>query len=323
MDKLLTPVGFDLGNTEADIYLLGKSAKISSRIAFELPPGAISQKTGQELKAKAFSLLFTQLVNKKEITVERWFGQDVLGAGAIQKLDMAKYDANHITVLFRAALYQWGEVHHMDLATLGKLNIVASMPPGLFKDTASFRKADLAFRKAFNRRQSHLKIRDSDKSIQIVTQFQEVIREAVAFGQDVFRDGDHILTVDIGGFTNDYALFNGAYEPVWTKSDNNGLLTAYADVDTLNPAQAELKILRTKKAGLPHQLTSFYNEVERKIQLITLRWPHPIKKIYIIGGGAALMTPSIKASFSPLADKVIFKNEYANCEANWRKAGGK
>lgn len=316
--KIFEPVGFDLGNTSTKICIDGKFAKIPSRVAFDSPPGQISLKTGQELKPKAFPLLFSQ----NEKTVTRWFGQDVLGIGAIQKLDMAKYDPSHITVLFRAALYQWGKAHKVDLSTLGKLNIVASMPPGLFKNQQKNKVALAAFRKALNRGQSHLKIRDNKKAIQIVTHFQTLVREAVAFGQDVPRSGEFVLIVDIGGFTNDYALYNGSAEPLGTWTDNNGLLAAYSDIDPLNPAQAELKILRTKKGGLPHQLTTFYNEVERRVQIIALRLPNPITKLYIIGGGAALMSPTIKAVFAPLADKVIFKNEYANCEANWRKAGG-
>jgi hypothetical protein len=319
MNNKNTPVGFDLGNTATKIYIDSKVAKIPSRVAFERPSGQISGKTGQELKAKAFPLLFTQ----GDKTVKRWFGQDVLGVGSVQKLDMAKYDPGHITVLFRAALYQWGRIHRVDLASLGKLNIVASMPPGLFKDQQKNRLALAAFRKAFNRGQSHLKIRDEKTSVQIVTHFQGLVREAVAFGQDVPRQGEFVLIVDIGGFTNDFALYNGSAEPLRTWTDNNGLLAAYTDIDPLNPAQAELKILRTKKSGLPHQLTTFYNEVERRVQIIALRLPNPITKLYVIGGGSALMTPAIKATFTPLADKVIFKNEYANSEANWRKAGGK
>lgn len=311
-------VGFDLGNTSTKICIDGKVAKIPSRVAFKLPPGQLSQKTGQELKRKAFPLLFSQ----KNQTVIRWFGQDVLGIGAIQKLDMAKYDPDHITVLFRAALYHWAKMHKANLSNLGKLNIVASMPPGLFKNQQKNKMALTAFRKAFNRGQSHLKIRDSKKSVQIVTHFHALVREAVAFGQDIPRHGEFVLIVDIGGFTNDFALYNGSAEPLGTWTDNNGLLAAYCDIDPLNPAQVELKILRNKKGGLPHQLTTFYNEVERRIQIIALRLPDPITKLYIIGGGAALMSPAIKTGFTPLADKVIFKNEYANCEANWRKAGG-
>lgn len=312
-------VGFDLGNTSTKIFIDGKTAKIPSRVAFEAPPGQISQKTGQELKPKAFPLLFSQ---KDKTVVMRWFGQDVLGVGAIQKLDMAKYDPSHITVLFRAALYHWGRIHKVDLSGLGKLNIVASMPPGLFKDQQKNKVTQSAFRKAFNRGQSHLKVRDNKTSIQIVTHFQSLVREAVAFGQDVPRHGEFVLIVDIGGFTNDFALYNGSAEPLGTWTDNNGLLAAYCDIDPLNPAHVELKILRNKKGGLPHQITTFYNEVERRIQIIALRLPNRITKLYVIGGGAALMPSTIKAAFTPLAEKVIFKNEYANCEANYRKAGG-
>jgi hypothetical protein len=57
--------------------------------------------------------------------------------------------------------------------------------------------------------------------------------------------------------------------------------------------------------------------------MIILRLPIPVVVIYFIGGGAALMTAPIKEMFRALAPKVIFKDEYANCRANWLAAGGK
>lgn len=311
-----TAVGLDLGNNAVKVCIDNLTAKVLSRIAFECPPGQISPKTGQELKAKAFSLLF----NGNPL----WFGPDTLAAPAIQKLDMAKYDADHISVLFRAALYQWSKQHKVDLADMGKLNIVASMPPGLFKDPTSNKTAATAFKKAFNRSQSHVKIRDERKSVQIVTQFDSLQREAVAFSQGLLpRKGEIALTVDLGGGTNDYALFNGSFEPIKILTDNAGLLHAYANIDPLDPGGAELKVMKNKKAGLPHQLLTYYNEVERRIQLIILRLPYPVVVIYFIGGGAALMTPAIKDTFKALAPKVFFKDEYANVRANWVAAGGK
>lgn len=311
----LTPAGLDLGNTWANLCINGKFAKIPSRIAFEKPPGAISAKTGQQLKPKAFSLFF-------EADQSLWFGVDTLGVSAIQKLDMSKYDADHINVLFRGVLYQWATVHKVNLATLGKLNIVCSMPPGLFQEPAKNKLAMTAFRKAFNRNQSHVKIRDGRQTIQIVTQFGGLVREAAAWGQALPRRGEIILVVDLGGGTNDYALFNGSAEPIKVLTDNAGLLHAYGKINSLDPAQVELKILR-EKGWIPHQLRTYFNEVERRIQLINLRLPQPISRLYLIGGGAALMPATVKSDFTSLAQKVVLKNEYANCEANWRAAGGK
>ena len=313
--SLIVPAGFDLGNTFTKIFINGKAAKVPSRYAFEKPVGEISATTGQELKTKAFRLVF----NDKSL----WFGQDVLGTGAIQKLDMAKYDADHISILVRAVLYQWSKQYKVDLASLGKLNVVASMPPGLFQKPDLNKKAKSAFQKAFNRGQSHVKIRDGRLTTQIVTQFGGLTREAVAWGQAIPRKGEMVLTVDLGGGTNDYALFNGSTEPLKTWTDNAGLLHAYSQIDPVNPGQAELKILRDKKnTHTPHQLLTYFNEVERRIQLINLRLPKPVNRIYLIGGGAALMSKAIKDTFTPLAAKVVIKNEYANAEANWRHAGG-
>ena len=63
---MLTRLGLDLGNTWTKICIDGLFAKIPSRYAFEKPAGPISKKTGQELKAQTFSLLF----NSKRF----WFG---------------------------------------------------------------------------------------------------------------------------------------------------------------------------------------------------------------------------------------------------------
>ncbi len=313
----MTAVGLDLGNHDVDVCIKGMVAKIVARIAFECPPGQVSERTGQELKARAFKLLFR---DDKPL----WFGPDTLSAPAIQKLDKAKYDPDHISILTRAVLYQWSKQHKIALASLGKLDIVASMPPGLFKDPASNKTAMTAFKKAFNRGQSHVKIRDGhNPAVQIVTQFISLQREAVAFSMSLPRKGQIVLTVDLGGGTNDYALFNGSSEPLKVFTDNAGLLHAYAAIDPLDPAGAELKVMRNKKKGLPHQLLTYYNEVERRIQMLILRLPCPVVVIYFIGGGAALMTPAIKDIFKPLAQKVIFKDEYANARANWVAAGGK
>ena len=310
----LTPVGLDLGNTGTKVCILGKYAKIPSRVGLEKPQGAISSKNGRELKAQAFKLIFN---SDKTF----WFGQDVLGASAIQKLDMSKYDADHISILFRAVLYKWAKVHKIDLSTLGKLNVVASMPPGLFQKPAQNKAATTAFKKCFNRGQSHAWIRDGKSSVQIVTQFGGLIQEAVAWGSDIPRKGKIILTVDMGGLTNDYALFNGSSIPFLSQTDKTGLLHAYAAINS-NGAQAELNILRNKNEPLPTSLVAHYNQVENRIQLIKATIKRDIDHLYIIGGGAALMPAKIKATFSPLAGKLTVKNEYPNCEANWRHAGG-
>ncbi|KKL08941.1 hypothetical protein LCGC14_2570830, partial [marine sediment metagenome] len=260
MKNEITPIGLDIGNSETKVCILGKFAKVPSRVGLEKPQGAISSKTGRELKAQAFKLLF-------DSDKTGWFGQDVLGASAIQKLDMSKYDAVHISILFRAVLYQWQKVHKIDLSTLGKLNVVTSMPPGLFQKSASNNQAVTEFKKSFNRGQSHVWIRDGKSSVQIVTQFGGLIQEAVAWGSDMPRQGKMILTVDMGGLTNDYALFNGSSTPVFSRTDKTGLLHAYAAINS-NGAQAELNILRNKSEPLPAPVVAHYNQVENRIQLI-------------------------------------------------------
>ncbi len=308
-------VGVDPGNTWFKICIEGRVAKIPSQYAFDTPPGAISTKTGIELKPVAFKLIFED----KPL----WFGQDVLGTGAIQKLSMSKYNAGHISVLFRAALYQWGKAHKVDLATLGKLNIVCSMPPGLYQKATSNKIALTAFRKAFNRGKSHVKIRDDRATIQIVTQLGGLVPEAVVWGQSIPRKNEMVMTADLGGGTNDYVVFDGSVDPLITLTDNSGLLHAFAAMGGgSDPSLAELKTLRNKKGKLPDELKIHYNEIENRIHLITSRLG-TMDRLYVIGGGAALMSSKIRAGFELLATKVFFKNEYANVEANWRHACGK
>lgn len=323
-----TPVGIDIGNTDTNICVSwpgckdGLVAKLPSRYSYEQPPGQLNA-SGQQGKPKAFPLHFVQ----ENTDLELWFGQDTLAVPAIQKLDELKYDPAHISILLRAALYQWTLTHRgrhkVKLEDLGTLNIVASMPPGMFEDARLFAKATKAYKVAFNGRskQSHAKIRDGKKSIQIVTQFGGLQQEAVAFGSDIPRRGEWVLVVDLGGGTDDYALYNGSAKPRKTKTSNTGLLHVFQQINPTDPDLAELEVLRGGNISKP--LLTYYNEVERRIQLFIRRLPTQVGKIYIIGGGAALMPTSVQKTIKQLAPVVIIGDEYANCRANWRAAGGK
>lgn len=331
MDKSLTAAGLDLGNTWTNICISwpgcpdGLVAKIPSRYAYECPPGQINT-SGQLGKAQAFWLRFIQ-ENGSDLRL--WFGQDILAIPSIQKLDDMKYDPGHISILFRGALHQWeqthkGGLHKVDLARLGRLNVVASMPPGLYQDTKTFNKAKGAYRLAFNgkSKQSHQKIR-GEQTVQIVTQFGGLQQEAVAWGEKKPKRGEWVLTVDLGGGTEDYALFNGSTIPYKTKTSNTGLLHIYQQINPVDPGAAELVILRNKKSPLPDQLLTHYSEVEWRIQSFIRRLPVKISRIYIIGGGAALMPASAQKTIKQLTSGVFISDEYATCRANWLKAGGK
>lgn len=330
MDKSLTAAGLDLGNTWTNVCVSwpgcpdGLVAKIPSRYAYEQPLGQINA-SGQLGKAQAFWLRFIQ-ENGSDLRL--WFGQDTLAIPSIQKLDELKYDAAHISVLFRAVLYQWFLTHRarykVNLGDLGRLNVVVSMPPGLYQDARIFNKAKKAYEFAFNgkSKQSHQKIR-GEQPVQIVTQFGSLEQEAVAWGQNKPRRGEWVLTVDLGGGTDDYALFNGSDKPRETKTSNTGLLHIFQQINPVDPGLAELEILRNKKGPLPPPLLTHYNEVERRIQLFTRRLPVEVSRIYIIGGGAALMPASAQKSIKQLASGVSISDEYATCRANWLKAGGK
>jgi hypothetical protein len=324
-----TAVGLDIGNTWTNICVSwpgcdeGLVAKIPSRYTHKKPAGR-PNKGGQLGKPQAFELIFTQ---KDNGVIRLWFGQDTLSIPSIQKLDMQKYNAAHIQILAKAVLSQWETTHKrhgVDLSQLGQLNIVASMPPGLFEDSAAYNMALKAYKDAFNKSpQSHPKIKRPGKpTVQIVTRFNGLVQEAVHWGEDTPRKGEWILVIDLGGGTRDWALFNGSDTPLGKGTSNNGLLDAYAQINPLNPAMAELEILRNKKKQW-QELTIYFSDVEMGIQQITRKLPYDIDRLYIIGGGASLMPNSVQQSIKTLAPKVIFKDEYTNCRANWLKAGGK
>lgn len=317
-----TPTGLDFGNTRVKLTIADdsgnpKNVSIPSIIAFDKP--IIAGASGKEIKAKCFSLFF----RKKDSVIDNqlWFGQDILASQSIiHKIDDGKYEPGHISILFRAALYAWSQKYKIPLSGLGKLNIVASMPPGLYQQAKLRLQAEKAYKKAFNRGQSHVKVRPTrGEAIQIVTQFDELVREAVLFGADTPRQNELVLVFDIGGGTRDVALFNGSAMPLKTWSRSNGLIHTFEIINKVNPREAELRAMATKNN--PHQaIISFYNEVENDIRRCARVLPRPVSKIYIIGGGARLMPANVKSSIKALADKVIIKDEFANSEANWKEA---
>lgn len=323
-----TPVGLDVGNNWTNIcvswpgYDGGLVAKIPSRYANKKPPGALN-KSGQRGKPQAFELVMI----KKEGEFSLWLGQDTLAIPSIQKVDAQKYNAAHIQILVKGVLAQWELTHKrrgVDLSQLGRLNIVASMPPALFEDAPTFARAKRAYTDAFNKSaQSHPKIqRPGMPTVQIVARFDHLIQEAVAWGEDTPRDGEWVLVIDLGGGTRDWAIFNGSKTAKRKGSKNNGLMDAYEQIDGLNPALAELEVLRNKKEYWP-ELVTWYSDVELGIQRMLRAFRYPINRLYIIGGGASLMPENVKSSIKSLAPQVVFKDEYANCRANWGAAGGK
>jgi hypothetical protein len=316
-----TPTGLDVGNTRTKLTIADKngdpkSVSIPSVIAFDKP--IIVGASGKELKAKAFSLLFKR---KDGVDNQLWFGQDVLASQTIiHEIDDGKYEAGHISILFRAVLYAWSQKYKIPLSDLGKLSIVASMPPGLYKTAKLRLQAEKAYKAAFNRYQSHVKVRPAKgEAIQIVTRFDKLVREAVLFGSNIPRQGELVLVFDIGGGTRDVALFNGSATPLKTWSKPNGLIHAFEIINPVSPRQAELQAIASRSN--PHQaIISFYNDVENDIRRSIRVLPRPVNKIYIIGGGAKLMPKSVQDSIKALASEVIISNEFATSEANWKEA---
>lgn len=306
----LIPCGIDFGNAWLCLCLLGKVAKIPQGYAVKKPPGQI-RKSGIQNKVKAFFLKIDDL--------DIWFGTDILGGPIIQELDDLKYDPKHISILFQAVLYEWSRQYNVDLSDLGTLYVVASMPPGAFQDRSLNKQAESAYRKAFNRRQSHMKIRDGKNTVQIVTQFGGLQREAVDSISQTKRSKSLTLIIDIGYGTVDFVLFNGGAEPSWSRSDNIGLAHAYQEVDSSNPQAVELALLRDKK-NLPLPVQVHFNNIKNRIVMIRRILNSPIDKIILIGGGAAMMTPQLKSTFAPLANNLVVLDDKVNARANYEKA---
>jgi hypothetical protein len=316
-----TPTGLDVGNTRTKLTIADKngnpkSVSIPSIIAFDKP--VVVGASGKELKAKAFSLLFKR---KDGVDSQLWFGQDVLASQTIiHEIDDGKYEAGHISILFRAVLYAWSREHGIPISDLGKLSIVASMPPGLYKTAKLRLQAEKAYKAAFNRYQSHVKVRPAKgEAIQIVTRFDKLVREAVLFGANAPRQGELVLVFDIGGGTRDVALFNGSATPLKTWSKPNGLIRAFEIINPVDIYEAELMAIASKNDPLP-AIVSFYKDVEGDIRRSIRVLRRPVDKIYIIGGGAKLMSSSTKARIKSLASEVIIKDEFATSEANWKEA---
>lgn len=318
MDRNIIAVGFDFGNKWLNLCIAvgGKLrlAKLPTAYAVQRPERQILPSGKEASKLQAFSLPVGDTA--------LWFDVDILSGPTYQKLDDTKYDPKHISILFKAGLYAWSQKHKIDLASLGKLNVMTSMPPGAFANGRLRRLAELAYKKAFNRGQSHFQI----DGAQVVTRFAGLQREAVGVIGSIIREKTTTLIVDIGSGTIDYVLYNGGSEPIWAKSTNVGLVHAYADINPSNPGQAELDALRNKKVLHP-RIKVHFSDIEQRIVMIrrSMETTQPVEKIVFIGGGSAAMTQPIQAEFKKLAPSVIIKKdaEYQNAIENWRAAGGR
>ena len=303
----ITPTGLDAGNSSFIVSINGKAAKVPAAYAIVRPLGQI--KNGKETAPKSFSLV----IDNKTL----WFGADVLTSPAFRGLDEDKLDPKHLSILFRAVLYEWSRRHKIKLSTLGKLNVVCSMPPSPFANRKANAKAMAAYKATFNRRQSHMWVRDGSKvKAQIVTQFGGLEREAATYAiqQQQQAKTPVSMVADLGYGTSDYVVMEGPEIRV-TKSWPTGMLHTFERMNPGNPYQAEAEILRDK-TSMPPDLALYYSERREEITRIKRVIPREIRKITIIGGGAARMTPDIKSIFRGLADQVLFGNEYANALAN-------
>lgn len=326
----ITAVGYDHGNTHCKGYIeidgKVKTVSIPNGYSFDEPSGEISAE-GRELKAKTFPMTFTR--DGKDWVL--WFGQDVLGDISIQKIGGQKYNPDYLSVMFRATMFAWSAKHKIplkELEELGRLDIVASMPPGSYQKHPLNKKAHQAYTDTFNGNPRHksalMWVRSpGKKSAQINTNFVALTQECALWGETAPRKAEKdefVLVIDLGGGTTDLAIYNGSKVPIRVFTDKVGLLHTFSRMNPGNPAAAMLETLRHKKS-LPKPVISYFDKIESKVQLsVTDRLP--VQKIYIIGGGAALMKGNkpVTDSFMTLAPTVIIKDEFANAEANWGKA---
>lgn len=307
----LIPCGLDFGNGRIDVCILNKVASMPAGFALKEPSPQIDDQ-GIETKLKAFKLI----VKDREI----WFDLDILGGPITRELDDLKYDPSYMSIIFSGILYKWGRQHGVELSTLGKLNVVASMPPGLFSDRAKNKQAKNAYQATFNRRQSHLKIRDGKTTTQIITQFGGLQRETVG-AINLTSLEKVILLIDIGYGTVDYALYVDG-ELKFSKSENTGMLHAFQEIDPINPNLAELNYLRNKK-NLPEEILVHFGMIKNRVAIIRRGLQsrqREIDRLIILGGGGTMMTPELKRNFGKLARSIVVKGTDVNVRANWKAA---
>ncbi len=228
----LTPVGLDFGNGFIKIAIQNKVSKIPASYSMIGPRGMLNPKTGFRAKPKAFSLLFDDQ--------ELWFGQDVLSVTSIRELDTLKYEPRHISILFRAVLYHWSKQHKIDLESLGRLCVTASMPPNVFADRVQYQKAYKAYSKTFNTNKP-VYLRTGQDTYRIATKFVSLQREAISYIEvNQSRLPGYTLLMDLGYGTVDSGLFkDGNSNPLVIKTQNSGLLHAYAEIDDIDPEDIE------------------------------------------------------------------------------------
>lgn len=313
VENISTACGIDFGNGRIDICIFDKVASMPAGFGLKKPQAQIDDR-GIETKLKAFKLI----IKDREV----WFDLDILGGPITRELDDLKYDPSYMSIIFSGILYKWSRQYGVELSSLGKLNVVASMPPGLFSDRAKNKQAQNAYQATFNRRQSHLKIRDGKTTSQVVTRFGGLQREAVGTINFASQVEKIILLIDIGYGTVDYALYNNS-KLIFSKSENAGLLHAFEQINPVNPNVAELDYLRNKKV-LPEEVLVHFGLIKNRIAIIRRGLQssrqREIDKLIIIGGGGPMMTPELKRNFGKLARSIVVKGADVNVRNNWKVA---
>lgn len=301
------PAGLDLGNGFVNVSILGCVAKIPAAYTSVRPKGAISSKSGNRLRDKAFS----QIVDGNEY----WFGVDVLGSSSIvRELDTFKYKPGHIRAMWVGVLAQWAKQHKVNLSDLPLIKVVCGMPAELHADSQVRKSAVSAYRRGVKSLKGSDPSQDNRLVIsgkRISSQFSLIVPEAASYGQVRNFNPDYMIVHDMGYGTDDTCLFKkGQKEPLVRLTEANGMVTLYA-TQNVNHNLAELAYIR--KQGDNQALQAHINSSKNRLQLLHRRLPDNQKNntgLTILGGGAVMANGAFKTELQQVFNPVIVKDEY-------------
>jgi len=307
-----TKVGLDFGNGFVKLAINGKASKIPAAYSVSMPTSLLSPTTGKPMKPKTFSLSYGEKTY--------WFGEAALRTGdSIREIDAHKFnDAEHIQIIFAAALANHVKAHKIDPEAWGRLSIATSLPPSAYADMPTRAKAIKAYEAAFAKRSAPWYVRSSIvDTFRISTEFAGMYQEAATLAQTM-KLNRLTLFGDLGYGTLDLVLVDPRrIEPVFAKSFNVGLAHAFEKLNPINTDRAEYDLLTD--AAARSNLAAHFSTIKGKLSLALRHAPGA--DLVLIGGGTKLMPPSVLSGFKAMAPTVRVMDEYSNARANEQATG--